>query len=528
MILRTMLRTFLLIGAALVFASSAVAQPRAMDLWVPLVDETAEVDRALVEQVFAEVLASAPDTVHIVGVQGIEDAIGRSGFALPRCFEGVDVCTTPVEAVVRALGADRVLYALAREGGTVIELTVLDVELDRTTTYEVRAPNLRQAVFAAIGAVTDASGTLSLGSEPQGARIFLDNTLIGVTPYESTLGVGSYYLRLELDGYFSFGTHIEVRAGDFREQTIALERRYADVTIACAAPGAEVVVDGDHVYPVGEPMHLDPGTRQVRVRAPGHDSDERVLELIAGESRSYDVALVESAETIARRQYETILARPFVVRLGAAGALYAGDWAGASGDGVTVGCDSSATGACTEQESSGTLGVAFDLLYDWRWAEVGLVGIGYHRLGLRNSPSLSLTDGRTADDARHGRSLSVTLPSVGGRWQIDERLAVAGRTGARLQFDRVGAAVEDDDVQLSRTYTTWELSAECRYHLSARLFGFAELSAGFPLGGGADRARLGGQLGVGFNLDDPFGLDDALDDRFRRRDDADADAPSEL
>jgi hypothetical protein len=59
-----------------------------------------------------------------------------------------------------------------------------------------------EAKGSAGGEAATAVATVSVSSEPQGARLSLDGKVVGTTPYENTsLAPGEYALRLERDGY---------------------------------------------------------------------------------------------------------------------------------------------------------------------------------------------------------------------------------------------------------------------------------------------------------------------------------------
>lgn len=494
------------------------------DLWVPLVDEFTNLDRAELETVFSEVLGGPLGERHVVGLTGIEESIRVRGFQLPSCFEGRDVCSTNVGAIARSLGADRVIIATARELGRVLHLTLLDIELDERVVLEVRGDDIREAVFAAVGAVTDASGHLSVSSDPPGAAVYLDNLYVGTTPYEATVGIGAYDLKLVLEGYYDHGTPIEVRSNDRRSESIVMQRRHAQVVVACDAPGAEVVVGGTEVYPVGETFGLLPGRHELEIRAPGYDSATRTLDVLAGEERSYRVTLVESAETIARRKYETIRGRPLVLQLGLRGGGYRTSFSGARIDDsrqrIDCAVDPSAGPDCLDPTPVGQLGGDIDVIYDVGAFELQLLGFGVRRLNLRSDrTTFAVVDDVDLVEARQGRELVFQLPQPGFRIQIDHNWSFAMRTGPAVAFQRVEATRTpgDEAVRMKRTDWLWTVDATGRYHATTALFVFAELGAGIVLDAGDTRARLGGTFGLGFTFGDPSGVYDELDGRHRRQ-----------
>jgi serine/threonine-protein kinase len=79
---------------------------------------------------------------------------------------------------------------------------------------------------------SDASGTagrfagrLSVESNPTGARVFLDNRLIGTTPLAvPSVPAGSHAIRLERDGYRRWSSSVRVVAAEQNRVTASLER----------------------------------------------------------------------------------------------------------------------------------------------------------------------------------------------------------------------------------------------------------------------------------------------------------------
>lgn len=519
--------------------TSAHAQSAAVDLWVPQVEEFADVERAELEAVFTEALGGPHGDHHIVGVAGIESAIEARGFDLPDCLEGRDVCSSPLEAALAGLGANRVIYASAREEGTVIHLTVVDVELGRRVELEIRGEDLRATVFQAVGSVTDASATLSITSLPPGAEVRLDGVLLGTTPYTGTLGVGSYDLSLRTDGYYEYTQELELRANDYRDEEIEMERRYALLTIESNAPGTQVIVDGETTHEADAPIELLPGTRELEIIAPGYDSDQRTIQVVAGEERSYRLTMVESAETLARRKHDEILAHPFTLQLGAFGGGFRTSWNNARvqlhGDRARVGCpvdESDVTAGCVDNTPVGLLGADLTALFDWKWLEVQLAGLAFRRSNLRSDRTTYRVNGRPADlvEGRGGIEILLRLPGAGVRWQLDEDWSLALRTAPAIAFQRVNSdrVPGGDDVPMRRTDWLWEVHMGGRYHISSSLYTFAEANAGFILDHSSTRARLGATVGIGFHFEDPFGVQFQLEQNESERNAPAPPTPGEL
>ena len=69
------------------------------------------------------------------------------------------------------------------------------------------------------------SGALDVDSRPTGAKVYLDNKLVGTTPLRvPNLAAGSHAIRLERDGYRRWSSSIRVVAAERNRVTASLER----------------------------------------------------------------------------------------------------------------------------------------------------------------------------------------------------------------------------------------------------------------------------------------------------------------
>lgn len=523
----------------LLLGGTAHAQSPAVDLWIPQVDEFSDVEQSELETVFTEALGGAHGPSHVVGLMGIQAAISQNGFELPACLEGRDVCSSPMEAAIAGLGANRIVYAAAREEGTVLHLTVVDVELGRRVEMEVRSDDLRSAVFQAVGAVTDASASLSVTSVPPGAELRVDGVLVGTTPYGGTLGVGSYDLTLQYEGYYELASEVELRANDVRELELELERRFAQLFIETNAPDTQVIVDGEQTYEIGDAIELMPGTREIEIIAPGYDPDRRTLDVVAGEERNYRVTMVESAETIANRKFDEIRRRPFTLQLGFHGGGFRSSFEGArvrlDDQRERIECaidEADAGGDCLANTPVGLLGADLSIIYDWKWFELQLAGFGVRRSNLRSDRTTYRMEGFPDDlvSARAGRELLFKLPAVGVRWQVNQDWSAALRTGPDVVFQRINADRRPggEDVRMRRTDWLWEVDLTGRYHVSNSFFAFAEANAAFVLDHANTRTRLGMTIGIGINFEDPLGVQYRMERNSEERNNPAPPTPEEL
>ena len=503
----------------------AVAQAQqARDLWLPSLADDSGLALEEVEQVFGEVLSGSPEG-HIVGRAGLVRLIAAEGLELPRCLEGLDACASAAEAAARAVGIARVIRVSVFEEGARLELEVRDLPLGRVTMARANGEALRETVYAAIAEVTGLTGTLSIQTTPQGARVILDGQLLGVTPYESTLSIGAYALSLELDAYATHGQNLEVRAGERRRLDVELQREAADVTVSANAPDARLFLDGAQL---GEPLDrvfaMDPGERRVVVRAPGYEDAELVLNLRAGEEREVTLTMVKTQATLDAERRAAIGARPIIVELSMLGHNVRTDWEGGrvpiGGDTRRVRCLlSDATGGCRGNAPVGLLGLEGTLMYHWHWVELELVGLSVQRARLRGNDRQYALNGTTARvDAQSGTAITLRLPHVGARWLITPYWEVFGRTGPSVAVHRLPATSNpsDEGTRIRRTSVVWDVRLGGRYHIGERWFAVGSFELGFDTNNSDSGVRFGGTVGLGVRFGDPLHIDDRLNRRFRR------------
>ncbi len=88
------------------------------------------------------------------------------------------------------------------------------------------AADLLADLGARIGRKVDVAtraSSVAVRSDPLGAKIFVGNKLVGITPLELPLDPGIHMLRLELDGYIGLARKLEVVAGESSTLELGLQ-----------------------------------------------------------------------------------------------------------------------------------------------------------------------------------------------------------------------------------------------------------------------------------------------------------------
>jgi len=92
-------------------------------------------------------------------------------------------------------------------------------------------------------------GTISVYSNPQGAKVYLDNSSKGVTPLNlKNITLGQHSIKLVLSGYQEWNSYVSV----FPSQTTTVsadlitQQSYGSISISCNQSGAKIFLDGTY------------------------------------------------------------------------------------------------------------------------------------------------------------------------------------------------------------------------------------------------------------------------------------------
>ena len=148
-------------------------------------------------------------------------------------IDGRDYGTTPTTVRDLARGPHHV--RVTRDGYAMQERRVVisssrpaqsvNVAMERTQA----PPPPRRAVVApasqASATAARVTGVLAVDSRPTGAKVFLDDKLIGTTPLMvPSVTAGDHAVRFELDGYRHWSSSIRIVAAESQRVTASLER----------------------------------------------------------------------------------------------------------------------------------------------------------------------------------------------------------------------------------------------------------------------------------------------------------------
>ncbi|MBI3073630.1 MAG: PEGA domain-containing protein [Deltaproteobacteria bacterium] len=136
-------------------------------------------------------------------------------------------------------------------------------------------------------------GFLSVVTTPAGARVWVDEAEVGVSPVlEHKVRPGVRKVRAELAQHQASEGQVNVKPGAKREYKITLRISPAELRVETTPPGAKVTVDGvERDETPATIKGLPPGKHKLVVTLPKHKIVEREIDLAPGQSASVVLAL---------------------------------------------------------------------------------------------------------------------------------------------------------------------------------------------------------------------------------------------
>ena len=128
-------------------------------------------------------------------------------------------------------------------------------------------------------------GTLSVTSEPAGARVLIDDVFVGYTPLRYGTTSGNHIVNVELDGYDGYEATITVTGGETRDvqASLSARQRLGQVAFESNPGGAQVYVDGQLIGATPtDTVNLAEGEHQARFVLAGFDDTTLNFTVSAG------------------------------------------------------------------------------------------------------------------------------------------------------------------------------------------------------------------------------------------------------
>ncbi len=152
-----------------------------------------------------------------------------------------------------------------------------------------------------------AFGELLITSDPSGAKVIIDGSEAGVTPYSNPrISSGSYNVVLQKDLYSDAREQVTVSDGSRTERFVPLSRNFG--TLNVSAPGSEIYLDDRWGGSGSYSANLTPGQYRLRASRDFHHDDERQVFVLVGQTEQINLS------PIPRYGALSVVTRPFDAR----------------------------------------------------------------------------------------------------------------------------------------------------------------------------------------------------------------------
>jgi hypothetical protein len=144
-------------------------------------------------------------------------------------------------------------------------------------------------------------GSISVYSNPPGAKVYLDNSNKGVTPLNlKNITLGQHSIKLVLSGYQEWNSYVSV----FPSQTTTVsadliaQQSYGSISVSCDQSGAKIFLDGTYKKTTSSnnPVTLEnikDGYHELTIIKDSFRTWVEDIEVYFGEVSSVDVTMTE-------------------------------------------------------------------------------------------------------------------------------------------------------------------------------------------------------------------------------------------
>jgi outer membrane protein assembly factor BamB len=141
-----------------------------------------------------------------------------------------------------------------------------------------------------IFAFAEPTGTsITVSSEPAGAKIYLDGALVGESPAVVRTAIGLHVLKLAKAGYYDWSNEVNVKGSDMfsavlREVSAVEKIAKTKLSVSSDPTGSSVFIDGSPAGKTPCTLNMTPGTHKVLLRLLGYREWEKNMNILEGEN----------------------------------------------------------------------------------------------------------------------------------------------------------------------------------------------------------------------------------------------------
>lgn len=453
---------------------------------------------------------------HILSEMAFREFVKNNTGELPGCFLGVEPCPSAPALAFSALGLSLTVRVQLTTTGTktTAKYALIDPRGAVARESLVEAATPREAAFAMVREIFDATGSARFESLPVGATVVVEGEAMGQTPLTTRLPVGTHEYELRIAEYEAAKGEVEIRSGVTERVSHTFAQLPGVLLITDAPPGAQVFINDELRGAVGQPIELAPGTYAIEIRADGYETMRDAATIGAGEEMRRSAPLAAVTGLFSEFGSEAISVNNYVFRLGFEHGIQAATYQDARTDDeapheLRSFTDQNggfpAVGAL--ERTLQTNGLRLDFLYSFKNLGVVLLSLSY-LLGQPNEPvAVTLPVGRDEPGTLAGMSRLQLRPFQISYREFFGNIVPFGEIGMGIDFTWLD--IESDrfnPVTLSQSEAFLGLSAGVQYFITPNYFALARYSMQgyFDTGLGNDHLLF---IGFGAAFPNLFGFD---------------------
>jgi hypothetical protein len=236
--------------------------------------------------VLGAILEGSSDT-HIMTADGSEltQWLKKTSAPLPECLMGTGPCTNVRAVLMESLGADLLVRGTVTRTGPRwtfdVSLYGADGRAAVQSVYQAggvpvegkeQTPEqgLEALMVEAVRALFQATGTVKVTTDPDGATVSIDGREVGVSPVITEVPVGMHGIVATLPNHVTVEVTANVVAGRLTPVQMTLSPRLATLMVDSSPVIADIYIDNVKTGTTGTSIQLAPGEYELELRADGY------------------------------------------------------------------------------------------------------------------------------------------------------------------------------------------------------------------------------------------------------------------
>lgn len=460
---------------AMVMASPAAAQPSEPARSVAWRFD-GEATEAVIEGV-AQAL-STERSRHLLTPEDVEARVRAQVRPWPSCALGVEPCGSATALAMDALGVELLVRVEVVRQARQLEVNyeIVDWRGAQVSSGSLVEREGRAAGFELVRELFDASGVISVESEPAGAQVWLDGEVVGQTPWSGQRAVGRYAYRLALEGYERVDGEVEVGSGEAVRLSESLEELPGRLRVLGAPDNAEIWIQDAPMGRAAELLELPAGRYAVEIRAEGYEPLTQVVDVAPARLTETTVTMTNPSSLLREIDVAALVANRLQVSAGVELGFHRSAPRQTRGDleGLEYSFEGWREEGQLEARSRRTLGAGglrLDAIWEGERLGLTLLSLSYAGGGVNEEAELWTRPGGGSVVAQVERRELISLRPLQLRFRfIWQNLVPHVEAGLGVNWERLRArpAGSEASVILSQARAFWSLGAGVRYHFDPR------------------------------------------------------------